>query len=294
VVQQGCDPSQTPSPVDHDPSAGSVTSGAEDEVQHPVDDGLTGRRIIVTRAATRKDSLAAKLEAIGAEVIPLPLIETAPPADGGVALRSAVDRLVAGDYTWVVVGSPTAAEVLIDALDGRWSATAAPTKVCAVGPGTADVLGRAGIAVELVPDRHVGEGVIEAFARLGSDAQSGRVLVPRAAVARDVIPVGLAELGWEVEVVEAYRTVAVDPSPSALSGLARSDAVTLTSSSTADRFADLVDSGVPQPPIVVCIGPVTAETARGRGLTGIVVAGSSTLDDLVDAALAALSRPADS
>lgn len=258
------------------------------------DEPLAGRRIVVTRASARQDSLLARLGALGADVVALPLIGTAPPGDGGAALAAAVDRLVSGHYAWMVIGSPTAAEVVAAALGDRREAASTAVEVCAVGPGTADALRRSGIAVALVPDRHIGEGVVEAFAALDRVDPVGRVLVPRAAVARDVIPDGLAAQGWDVEVVEAYRTVTVEPTVDELAHLDGCDAVTLTSSSTASRFADLVDRGVPQPPVVVCIGPITAATARERGLTGIVVTEASTLDHLVDTAVAALSGRADS
>jgi uroporphyrinogen III methyltransferase/synthase len=108
------------------------------------------------------------------------------------------------------------------------------------------------------------------------------VLVARAAVARDVLPDGLRARGWQVDVVEAYRTeqVAVDDERAA--AVAGADIVTFTSSSTVTNFLTAM-GGRPVPPVVAAIGPVTAATAREHGLTVDVEAGVHTIDGLVEA-----------
>ena len=127
---------------------------------------LRGRRVVVTRAAAESGPLADRLAALGAEVDVVALIASEPPADGGAALRAAAADLVAGHYEWLVVSSPTGARRVAEVLDGR----APEVRVCAVGPGTAGILESAGLAVDLVPGRHVGEGLAEAF----PDAPAGR------------------------------------------------------------------------------------------------------------------------
>ena len=118
-------------------------------------------------------------------------------------------------------------------------------------------------------------------------AGHGRVLVPRAAVARDALPEGLRAKGWEVEVVEAYRTQVTELSPATLAEAAKADAITFTSSSTVTNW--LAVAGLDAvPPVVACIGPVTAETARQAGLAVDVVADEHTIDGLVDALVSAL------
>jgi len=111
---------------------------------------------------------------------------------------------------------------------------------------------------------------------------SGRVLLPRALLARDVLPARLRELGWDVDVVEAYRTEPASPGPGLLDAAAKADAITFTSSSTVSSY--LAVAGADRlPPVVACIGPVTAATARQAGVTVSVVAGEHTLDGLVAA-----------
>ena len=154
--------------------------------------------------------------------------------------------------------------------------------MAAIGPGTAAAVGRFGVVADLVPDRYVAESVAEAFP-LGS----GSVLLPRAAVARDVLPESLRAKGWRVDVVEAYRTeLAEVPAPTRAEA-AKADAITFTSSSTVTNF--LAVAGLDAvPPVVACIGPVTAETARDAGLHVDVMAGEHTIDGLVQALVSVL------
>ncbi|MGH9012242.1 MAG: uroporphyrinogen-III synthase, partial [Acidimicrobiia bacterium] len=149
--------------------------------------------------------------------------------------------------------------------------------VAAIGPGTAEALAAAGVRADLVPERFVAESLLEAF-----PDGPGRVLLPRAAVARDALPAGLTERGWTVDVVEAYRTAIGRPAPEALAAAATAHAVTFTSSSTVTNYLAVVGD-VPVPPVVACIGPITAETARAAGLTVDVVAAEHTIEGLVQA-----------
>ena len=108
-------------------------------------------------------------------------------------------------------------------------------------------------------------------------------------MARALLPDGLRAKGWEVDVVEAYRTERVPPSEEQLVGARRADAITFTSSSTVTSFVESAGREA-VPPVVACIGPVTAETARSCGLVVDVVADVHTIDGLVDALVVAL-RP---
>jgi uroporphyrinogen-III synthase len=105
-----------------------------------------------------------------------------------------------------------------------------------------------------------------------------------------VLPDGLRERGWTVDVVDADRTVAAHVSDEQRRAIAEADAITFTSSSTVDRFVDAVGAGA-VPPVVACIGPVTAATARGRGLTVDVEADVHTVDGLVAALVGWAAAP---
>jgi uroporphyrinogen III methyltransferase/synthase len=246
---------------------------------------LFGRRIIVTRAREQASGLVERLQALGAATVELPVIEIGEPADAGVALRAAAGRV--GEYDWLTFTSANAVTRFFAALGvaGLDTRALGGLRVAAIGPGTAEALAAAGIRADLVPERFVAESLLDAF-----PAGPGRVLLPRAAVARDALPAGLADRGWSVDVVEAYRTVVGRPSPEALTAAESASAVTFTSSSTVTNYL-AVAGDLPVPPVVACIGPVTAATARAAGLTVDVVAAEHTIDGLV-AALVDLFGPA--
>ena len=112
-------------------------------------------------------------------------------------------------------------------------------------------------------------------------------MLARAAIARDVLPIGLRALGWQVDVVDAYRTRTATPEPAALDAAAAADIITFTSSSTVDRFLEIAGASR-VPPLVACIGPITAATARDHGLSVAVEATVHSIDGLVDAIVGAL------
>jgi uroporphyrinogen III methyltransferase/synthase len=238
---------------------------------------LFGVRVVVTRAREQASELSARLRDLGALPIEVPAIEIAEPADGGAGLRAALATLPG--YDWVVFTSVNTVErVLREVQDARRFGWA---RVAAIGPGTADALRARSLVADLVPERFVGEALVEAF-----PAGPGRVLLPRAAVARDVVPEGLRAKGWEVDVVEAYRTVPA-ASPASAGSVSEADAITFTSSSTVTYF---LGSGLPVPPVVACIGPVTAQTAEEQGLKVDVVAAEHTIEGLVSALRNRLGR----
>jgi uroporphyrinogen III methyltransferase/synthase len=236
---------------------------------------LSGWRVVVTRAAAQAPPLVAALAARGAEVVELATISVEDPADGGEALRAAA-REVDG-FDWVVFTSANAVARLVAEIPDPRALGA--VRVAAIGAGTAKALRDRGVDVDLVPDCYVAEALV---ARFPPAPAGGRVLLPRAAVAREILPEGLRRLGWEVEVVEAYRTVPAVPPPAALEASRGADAVVFTSSSTVDGYRRLVAPG-DVPPVVVSIGPVTSATLGAAGVALTIEAGVHSLGGLVDA-----------
>lgn len=242
---------------------------------------LFGRRVVVTRSKEQAGKLAGRLVAAGAEVVEAPTIAIDDPADGGAALRDAVQRV--GSFDWVVLSSPNGVQRFTSLLrDGR---DLAGVRLAVVGPGTAAALAAHGLVADLLPDRYVAEGLLEAFP--DPPEGGGRVLVVRAAVGREVLVDGLAERGWGVELVEGYRTVPAAFDESAVERLAGADAITFTSSSSVRSFVDSAGLGA-VPPVVVTIGPITSTTARELGLQVDAEADPHSLDGLVAAVCAAL------
>ena len=233
---------------------------------------LFGRRVVVTRAATQASVLVDKLHALGAEAIEVPAIEIVDPGDGGAALRAAASQL--SSYDWVVFTSVNTVDRLFPLV--RDARAFGGARVAAIGPGTADALSSRNIVPDLVPGRFVAESLLEVF-----PPGPGRVLLPRAAVARDVLPDGLRERGWDVAVVEAYRTEAATPRRETLDAARAADAITFTSSSTVTRYLEVAGPDA-VPSVVACIGPVTADTARANGLDVTIEASVHSLDGLLD------------
>jgi uroporphyrinogen III methyltransferase/synthase len=243
---------------------------------------LHGKRVVVTRARAQASELAATLRGLGAEVVEAPAIRIEPHSVDGDVARAA-DSIES--YDLVCVTSPNGAALLFDALGahGKDARALSRATVAAIGPGTARELERRGVRPDVVPERSVAESLLEKLAEL--DVSGKRVLIPRAAEARDVLPDGLAELGASVDVVALYSTVSEEMDEGVRAALGGADYVTFTSSSTVTRFLDAVGA-VPNGARVVSIGPVTSATARERGLEVHVEAGRHDVEGLVEALLA--------
>jgi uroporphyrinogen III methyltransferase/synthase len=259
---------------------GPVVALAHDAPAEPGTGTLSGRTVVVTRSGTRAGGLVDALERAGAVTLELPLTRQVDAADGGSALRAAAS--VAGEYRWVVFTSVNAVDRFVAALrDARAFGSA---RVAAVGGATADALRAARIEPDLVPAEPSARGLVEALAQADPDG-SGRVLFPSADIAPDTIDRGLAQLGWEVQRVEAYRTVpAAAPAPELLARVADADALVLTATSSVHAFAALRTpdgNAVPAPAHVVCIGPTTAEAARAAGMTGVHEAWGASTEGIV-------------
>ena len=239
---------------------------------------LFGRRVVVTRARHQAPALSDRLRRAGAEPVEVATVEMVDPDDGGQALRDAAGRV--RSFDWVCFTSANAVARFLACLPD--SRAVGDTRVAAVGPGTSAALAAAGIVADLVPAASLAEGLVEAF-----PAGPGRALLPQAAGARPVLARGLEAKGWDVEVVHAYRTVASSPPAEAVAAAAKADAIAFTSASTVDSY--LAAAGPDAvPPVVACIGPVTAAAAEAAGLTVSAVATEHTLDGLVAALVATL------
>ncbi len=244
---------------------------------------LHGKRVVVTRARAQASGLAAALAALGADVIELPAIRIEPQIDTD-EVRRAVAEIQ--DYSLICLASPNAVRLLCEAMvaQGRDARSLAGVTIAAVGPGTEAALGELGVIPDVVPERFVAEGLADALADV--DVSGKRVLIARAAKAREVLPDALRERGALLDVVTLYETVPEDPDPAAVDAAAGADYVTFTSSSTVTNLMSALGGRFPERARVVSIGPVTSETAREAGLEVHVEAERHNPDGLVDALLA--------
>jgi uroporphyrinogen III methyltransferase/synthase len=242
---------------------------------------LHGRTIAVTRARTQSSGLAARLRELGAEVVEAPAIRIQP-------LEGPAPEL--GGYDLVCLTSPNGVALLFERLAsaGRDARALAGTRVAAIGPGTAHALMQRGILADVVPERFVAEGLVEALAGVPVT----RALVARAAEARDVLPDALRARGAEVDVLALYETVSEPFTDEQRHAVAGADYVTFTSSSTVRFFFEQADDVLRAVTRLVSIGPVTSETLRERGREPDVEAERHDIDGLLDALVADAARTA--
>ena len=215
---------------------------------------LSGLRVAVTRARTQAPDLVRRLSDLGALAVEAPLIEIADPADNGAALGAALSKIA--EFDWLVLTSANAVERC-------WQRFGANTKlgstrVAAIGPRTAEALAARGVVVDLVPKTYVAESLLEVFPASPDDG-SGSVLLAC-----------------------AYRTLRPVLDEDILQSVAGCDVVTFASSSAVTGYLELAGRGR-VPPVVACIGPITARSAAEAGLTVQIVAREHTAAGLVDA-----------
>ena len=219
---------------------------------------LAGLRVVVTRAAHQAEELAGPLREAGAEVILLPMIAIGPPDLPGELTGAAV---AANDYDWIIFTSTNAVAAFRADLPGDPSELHA--RIATVGDRTRDHAEQLGFKVSLVPDKYVAESLIDSFADY--ELNDKKVLIPRAAVARDIIPTELRKRGAHVTVVEAYRNVVPPDAKTAARAVfcdPLPDWVLFASSSAVENLIQIVGTGVMERVRIGSIGPVTSGTLR--------------------------------
>lgn len=242
---------------------------------------LAGKRVLITRASGRISELTALLHQQGAIVLSLPTIEIIPPASYA-PLDRALEQL--DRYDWIVFTSIHAVEVFLR----RRNPAISPGRIAVIGPATAKAVEQAGLNVSLFPPRYIAESLAETLAPLVAGA---RVLMIRAAEARDVIPAALGKARAEVTLVDAYRNQ-IPPEASLKikqifhSPLNFPDIIAFTSSSTVRNLMTLLETthlSLPSSTVLASIGPITSQTMRDRGIVPAVEASEASIPALVQA-----------
>jgi uroporphyrinogen-III synthase len=249
---------------------------------------LQGRRIVTTRAQEQSAGLVARLRELGATPIECPAITIVPLHDPA-PLDAAISRLET--YDWVIFTSVNGVRAFTERMSalGRDTSLLCGRKLGAVGPATRSALEKLGCSVAFMPDAYVAEAIIEQI----GDVKGKKVLLPRADIARDALAIGLRDLGAEVDEVPSYRTVPGETTGVLIELLRRRDvdAITFTSSSTVRYTKDgMLAAGLSEAETlelisrasIVCIGPITAGTARELGLSVTATASEYTVDGLLN------------
>lgn len=244
---------------------------------------LFGQRVVITRDRSQCAELAQPLHALGAEVIELPSIEIGPALDAG-PLDEAISRLET--YDWIIFTSVNGVRYFTARLDqSPHDLRGLRARICAIGPATRAAVEALHLKVDITPAEYVAESLVAAFAEI--DVAGKRVLLPRAAVARDVVPNALADRGALVEVVEAYRTrvpAGVEArAHEVFGGARRPHWITFTSSSTVKNFLAIAGREALEDVRIASIGPVTSATLRQHDLTVDAEATPYTIPGLVEA-----------
>ncbi len=255
---------------------------------------LFGKRVLVTRALEQASVLSQALAEAGAEPIELPAIEIVPRVDRK-ALRQALDRLDAAEYDWLVFSSANGVDIFFDQLrrqkkDARALGRA---RVCAIGPATAAALARHGVIADVVPERFIAEGMVEALSE--RDIMGKRLLWPRARGARRTPVVALERLGAEIDELPLYSAAVpkqVDAEAMARLRAGEVNIVTFASPSAVRNLLRMLDKDaiLLEKPLIACIGPVTARAARRAGLRVDVEASEHTVEGLTAALRGHFSR----
>jgi uroporphyrinogen III methyltransferase/synthase len=243
---------------------------------------LFGQSVVVTRAPEQSSELSESLRTLGAYVIELPTIAIRAPQDWR-PLDNAIARLAS--YDWLIFTSANGVRFFIERLDASSrDLRDLRARICAIGPATAASLQSIHLKVDRMPEQYVAEGVLQAFQ--GEDLSGKRILLPRAKIARDLIPARLRELGAEVDVVSSYETVIPDGTAARAAALFGGEAkpgwITFTSSSTVRHFVKACGAERLRGVRVASIGPVTSATARELGLKVDLEARQYTVGGIVE------------
>jgi uroporphyrinogen III methyltransferase/synthase len=251
--------------------------------------------VIVTRDQGQSPLLAEPLEELGAEILFVPVIAIADPSEAS-ELGQAIERL--HTYDWLIFTSVNGVRHFVEALDrSDRDLRSLKAKICTIGPATRAAVEALHLRVDVMPKEYVAESLLEALAT--EDLKGKRVLLPRAAVARDLVPVALTERGAHVDVVEAYRTIMPPEAPErARAALARNpEWITFTSSSTVKNLvaalapddnrgitgAEALRQFQAEGGRIASIGPITSATVRDFGLRVDAEADPHTIEGLVAA-----------
>ncbi|MFQ5454745.1 MAG: uroporphyrinogen-III C-methyltransferase [Nitrospirota bacterium] len=231
---------------------------------------LFGKKIVVTRAREQASAFADLLSLYGAEPIEFPTIQVVPP-ESWSDLDEAISKIEGFD--WIIFTSVNGVRYFIERLraNKRDIRILKGIKICTIGPKTKDEIERYSISPDLVPAEYRAEAIIEQMGRKG--IRDKKILIPRAEVAREILPEELTRMGAVVEVKTAYKTVRPDGNIGRVRELFREkkiSVITFTSSSTVKNFVEAFSkedvSRITEGAIIASIGPITAKTAQEYGI----------------------------
>jgi len=256
---------------------------------HSLPNLLRNKSILVACSAKKISMLSVGLKELGATITPLPVIEIRDIDDKGPLdyALSSIDR-----YSWIIFTSAHGAFYFSQRFHERKISRNAlkKSKICAIGPATESILKELGFNVDLVPARFVAEGVVEALGKYygGLKGLAGsRILLPRAKIARDVLPDTLKAAGAYVDIVPCYQTVKAELNEETIRRLTAEipDMIVFTSASTVKNMVEILGhtagKNMLQKSTVAAIGPITADTVASYGKQAEIIPRESTIASLI-------------
>lgn len=252
------------------------------------DSPLAGKKVLITRSKSQASKMARFLEELGAIPIAVSTIKIMPP-DSYEEMDEAANQLSSSAYDWVIFTSANGVVYFVERLKqlAKDAGVLKSVKIAAIGPATALELEKIGLKTDFVPQEFRAEAVVAGLRALGIKGQ--KILIPRAKVAREILPESLKESGAYVDVVPVYQTVPDESQAIKVIATLKSgvDFITFTSSSTVKNFVGLLEEVEIAKLLgrakVACIGPITAQTANELGLAVDIVASDYTIEGLVKA-----------
>lgn len=250
---------------------------------------LFGKRVLVTRSREQASDLSRRIEELGGEPWEFPTIQINPPADYQ-PLDEAINNL--SQYHWIVFTSVNGVKHFFNRLRelGRDIRSLQQAKICAIGPKTKESLEAYGLLVDYVPGEYRAEEIIAGLE--GKVKPGERVLLPRADIARKILPEALTKMGAQVDDITTYKTVQGAGNAKLLREMLENkqlNVLTFTSSSTVRNFVNLIGAqNVPElldGVLVASIGPITSATAKELGINVTVEAKEYTIQGLIQAIL---------
>lgn len=240
-------------------------------------------KVLITRPRVQADDFAEKLRSAGFEPIFFPVIEIQP-IGNNIALERALEKL--NCYEWVVFTSVNAVDVVFDEYSVFFLKENARVKFAAIGPKTAESLRKRGVEPDFVPEEYVAESILPGL----GDLQGKWVLLPRAEIARQMLPEAISNAGGIAHEIVVYQTLPARVDEDGLSALKSGvDVITFTSASTVENFFTICTQNgldplnLPNNPLFACIGPITEQAAKEAGFHNLVVAKKYTTEGLIEA-----------
>jgi uroporphyrinogen III methyltransferase/synthase len=251
---------------------------------------LFGQRVLVTRQHTLGFE---PLEELGAELVEFRTIDIVPPNDW-TELDQAIEKI--DSYDWLIFTSVNGVKFFFQRLldRNRDIRDLKGVRICAVGSKTESAINKYGIRVDLVPEKFNAEGLIEAFTaeqRTKNKEQrlkGLKILLPRAEVAREVFPQKVRELGGEIDVFTAYKTVKPEVHGKRLKRFLKQGKIsvaTFTSAATFNNYMDIMGEdaiGLLEDVAITVIGPVTAKAVEEAGLKVSIMPKKATVEAMVE------------